>query len=94
MRPDPVPYTPLEWPRRLLVLVFGIVSVWYLSWRVGTLNAQAPVFSGLVFAAELFGFGTALLHIFMCWRLTERRAPPPRPGIGVDVFVPTVPSSP
>ena len=89
MRPDPVPYTPLEWPRRLLVLGFGLVSLWYLSWRVGTLNPQAPVFSGLVFAAEVFGFGTALLHIFMCWRLTERRAPAPRPGIGVDVFVPT-----
>jgi cellulose synthase (UDP-forming) len=89
MRHDPVPHTPLEWPRRLLVLGFGLVSVWYLGWRVGTLNPHAPVFSGLVFAAELFGFGTALLHVFMCWRLTERRAPAPRPGIGVDVFVPT-----
>ena len=37
----------------------------------------------------MFGFGTALLHIFMCWRLTERRAPPPRLGISVDVFIPT-----
>ena len=31
----------------------------------------------------------ALLHIFMCWRLTVRQAPPPRPGMTVDVFVPT-----
>ena len=89
MTREPVPYTPLEWPRRLLVVGFVVVSVWYLAWRVGTLNPQAPIFSALVYGAELFGFGTALLHIFMCWRLTERIAPPPPIGLSVDVFVPT-----
>ena len=83
------PATPLELPRRILVWVFVAVSAWYLLWRVGTLNPQAPIFSAVVYGAELFGLGTALLHIFMCWRLTERKAPPPRAGLGVDVFVPT-----
>lgn len=43
----------------------------------------------LIYGAELFGFVTALAHIFMCWRLSERHAPPPRPGISVDVYIPT-----
>src|SRR5579864_8019471 len=79
----------LEAPRCVLVYCFVGVGLWYLSWRLGTFNPHAPFFSGLIYAAEVFGFVTALMHIFMCWRLSERRAPPPRPGIRVDVFVPT-----
>ena len=84
-----VPYVPLEWPRRLLVWGFIVASVWYLGWRATTLNPEALGFSLLIYGAELFGFGTALLHIFMSWRMTERRAPKARPGITVDVFIPT-----
>ena len=80
---------PLEWPRRVLAAVFLVCGVWYLGWRVTTLNPEALGFSALIYCAEIFGFLCALLHIFMCWRLTERRAPPPRPGMTVDVFVPT-----
>jgi cellulose synthase (UDP-forming) len=79
----------LEAPRRLLVLVFVGVGLWYLHWRLGTFNPAAPVLSRLVYAAEVFGFVTALLHFFMCWRMTVRRAAPPRVARSVDVFVPT-----
>jgi len=79
----------LEAPRRVLVYGFVGVGVWYLTWRLSTFNPQAPFFSALIYAAEVFGFGTALLHTFMCWRLSERRAPTPRTGIFVDVFIPT-----
>ena len=89
MKSDSTVSVTLEWPRRLLVAGFMVASVWYLTWRIGTMNPDAPWFSAVVYGAELFGFGTALLHIFMCWRMTERHAPPPRLGIGVDVFVPT-----
>ena len=89
MNPNRLSYTPLEWPRRLLVLAFLAASVWYLHWRLGTLNPDAPIFSGLIYAAEVFGFATALLHVFMCWRLTVRSAPPVRLDVSVDVFVPT-----
>ena len=89
MTREPISYKPLEWPRRVLVAGFVLVSIWYLSWRVSTFNAQAPIFSTLVYGAEIFGFATALLHIFMCWRLTDRIAPPPPHDISVDVFVPT-----
>jgi len=81
--------TLLEAPRRALVYVFFAASLWYLWWRAGTLNRDTPIFSGVIYAAELFGFVTSLLHIFMCWRLTDRKAPPARPGIGVDVLIPT-----
>ena len=38
------PSIPLELPRRLLVWVFLAVSAWYLVWRAGTLNPEAPLF--------------------------------------------------
>lgn len=87
--PTAVSGTRLEAPRRLLVALFVAIGAWYLSWRPGTFNPDAMLFSGVVYAAELFGFATALLHVFMCWRLSERRAPAPRSGIAVDVFIPT-----
>ena len=79
----------LEWPRRLLAAAFVVCGFWYLGWRATTFNPDAPGFSALIYAAELFCFASALLHGFMCWRLTVRQAPPPRPGMTVDVFVPT-----
>lgn len=84
-----IPAQSLEWPRRVVVAGFVAVGVWYLTWRVGTLNPRAAILSGLIYAAELFGFATASLHIFMCWRLSVRRAPVPKPDVTVDVFVPT-----
>src|SRR5579863_6062956 len=87
--PAPVASSRLETPRRILTYCFVAVGLWYLGWRLGTFNPHARIFSMLIYAAELFGFITALLHIFMCWRLSERRAPPPRIGIRVDVFIPT-----
>lgn len=83
------PSTALERPRQLLVIVFVAAGLWYLTWRAGTLNPRAPILSTLIYAAELFGFATALLHVFMCWRLSDRQAPPARPDVTVDVFVPT-----
>src|SRR4030095_1230060 len=80
---------PLEWPRQLLVAQFLVFGFWYLGWRATTLNAEAPGFSALIYGAEIFGFACALLHIFMCGGLPGRGAPPPRPGMTVDVFVPT-----
>jgi cellulose synthase (UDP-forming) len=97
MRPPPPspspssspPSQPLEAPRRLLALLFFGLGGWYLLWRLGTLNPDAPWLSRTIYAAEVFGFVSALLHVFMCWRLTVREAPPPRVQRTVDVFVPT-----
>jgi cellulose synthase (UDP-forming) len=79
----------LEAPRRLLVVAFVGLGLWYLHWRLGSFNPAAPVLSRVIYAAEVFGFLTALLHFFMCWTMTVRRAAPPRVERSVDVFVPT-----
>ncbi len=85
-----VKYKSLEPYRAVLVVVFLAVSVWYLGWRLGTINPDVKVFSWLLYAAEIFGFLTTAMHLFMTWRLTERTAPPPQPGLGVDVYITTI----
>jgi cellulose synthase (UDP-forming) len=92
--PPTVPTQPLEGPRRLLAAAFVGLGAWYLIWRLGTFNPAAPILSRAIYAAEVFGFLSALLHLFMCWRLSVREAPPPIVLRSVDVFVPTYNESP
>lgn len=86
MKPE---YRSLHRARQGVVLLFLIVGLWYLNWRLGSFNAEHPVFSRLLYAAEVFGFFTAILNIFMTWRLSVRTALPPAEGLKVDVFIPT-----
>lgn len=85
----PPPMERLGLGAKILVFAYIALAVTYLSWRPTTLNPEAPVFSSLLYCAELFGFLTTLLHLFMVWRLTIRTSPPPPPGLTVDVFIPT-----
>lgn len=80
---------PLEMPRRVLVALFVALGAWYLTWRLGTFNPEAPLLSRAIYGAELFGFAIALLHVFMTWRLSVRTAPAPDRARSIDVFVPT-----
>lgn len=82
-------YESLRPAQQVLVLVFFAVALWYLSWRAGTLNPDALAFSWLIYGAELFGFGTVLLHTFMTWRLRVRQSPEAPEGLQVAVFIPT-----
>lgn len=84
-----VPAIPLARARQIVVLAFLLVGVWYLNWRLQVFNDDHPVFSVLLYSAEVFGFCTALLNVFMTWRLSERVAPEAPAGLRVDVFVPT-----
>jgi cellulose synthase (UDP-forming) len=78
-------------PARMFVMVLYVaVGLWYLYWRLGTFNHDALSFSLLLYGAEVFGFVTALLHLVMTWRITEREPPAPAPGWSVDVFIPTI----
>ncbi len=86
MKPE---HEPLELPRRIVLYTFFAVGVIYLYWRTGTFHPDHPVFSRLLYAAEVFGFFTALLNAFMTWRLTVRYSPTPASGLSVDVFIPT-----
>jgi len=76
-------------PRYAVVVVYTLVALAYVVWRAGTLNPDAPIFSALVFGAELFGIVTMFLLLLITWRLPNRRAPPPPHGLTVDVFVTT-----
>lgn len=63
----------------------------YLIWRVvETINPQAPILSWLLWGAEAF---SVLNYLLFSW-MTRRIDPPipyrpPRPGLKVDVFIPT-----
>lgn len=85
--PRQSPYVAWGVYRTVLCIAFLVVGVAYLIWRFGTLNAEYPVFSWLIYLAEIYGLVVASMHVFMVWRLTERQAPPAPPGRSVDVFV-------
>lgn len=76
--------------RTVLIALFLAAGLWYLHWRLGSFNPDALAFSVTLYAAEIFGFLTALLHLFMTWRLNDREPPPAQLGLTVDVFVPTI----
>ncbi len=76
--------------RRSLVVLSVLVSSLYLVWRAGTLNPEHMWFSLLIYGAEVYGFITSLLFYFMVWSFPERKPKPPRPGLKVDVFIPTL----
>lgn len=82
-------YEALGTARTILVVVYAVVAVWYLAWRPTTFNPQAMTFSVVLYAAELFGFIGALMHIFMVWRLTVRDPPRAPMGLEVDVAITT-----
>jgi cellulose synthase (UDP-forming) len=83
-------YARLSIPQQGLVILFIATAVWYLSWRASNFNPDAPVFSTLVYAAELFGFACALLFIFVCWSLRQPAPLPVPADARAAVFVPTI----
>jgi cellulose synthase (UDP-forming) len=83
-------YEPLRPGQQLVTGIFIICTLWYLAWRATTLNPDAYLFSCLVYGAELFGFLSVSLHLFMIWRLSSRHSPPAPVGKTVDVFIPTI----
>lgn len=82
-------FIPLAPARKFVILAFIAVGIWYLTWRLSTTNPEYPVFSWVLYGAEVFGFITALLNFFMTWRLTQRPPRTPQPGMKVAVWVPT-----
>ncbi len=80
--------------RALVVWAYLVYAPYYLFWRLGTFNPEALFFSWLIWIAEAFGYLTAVLHVFMVWRLTSPSAGPPPAGYSVDVFVTTYDESP
>lgn len=82
-------YEPQGIYRSILITLFIGVGMGYLVWRYGTLGEESPVFSWMLYLAEIYGYLTAILYIFMAFRLTIRNPPKPKSNLSVDVFVPT-----
>ena len=62
----------------------------YLLYRgLYTLNPEAPVFSTVVYLAEVHGFFALALYYHQCWALRRRRVPEPPRNLSVDVFITT-----
>ncbi len=84
------PYISLGHYRRLLVITFFMVAIWYLLWRLGSFNREAMFFSVTLYVAEVYGLIGSALHVFMVSRLTRRDPLPVIKGRSVDVFIPTI----
>ena len=76
---------------RLVSVASIIYLAYYLWWRTtATLNPDAPFFSWMLLLAEAFGVATYVLFSWMTQDISPtRKWIPPKPGLTVDVFIPT-----
>ena len=88
IRKGPAP-APLVAVRYALLLLTCITALIYFSWRTAVVNPAFPVYSWIVYAAELVGFARVLMFMLSTVRMTHREPPPAPPGLSVDVFIPT-----
>ncbi len=79
-----------RWAIRVVaVCALGIYTA-YLAYRLlYTLNPEAPVFSGLMYFAEVHGFLSLFFFFHAVWAVRGRRVVAPPPGMKVDVFITT-----
>jgi cellulose synthase (UDP-forming) len=75
--------------RYALVLLTCVTALAYLQWRILVLNPQHPVFSWIVYGAEVVGFARTLMFLLSALRLPHREVPRAPQGCTVDVFVTT-----
>jgi len=64
-------------------------TLYYLGWRLSTLNPEAMILSWLLWLAEAYGLMVFLLYAFMAWRLVYPVPPKAKRNTTVDVFIPT-----
>jgi cellulose synthase (UDP-forming) len=75
--------------RFALLLLTCIAALIYFLWRIGVVNPAFPVYSWIVYAAELVGFARVFMLLQPAVRVIHRERPPAPPGLSVDVFIPT-----
>ncbi len=80
--------------RRLLVRTVSVAALLvytgYLVYRaLYTINPAAPVFSIVVYLAEVHGFFSLVFFFHQVWALRGRRVVPPASNLKVDVFITT-----
>ncbi len=76
--------------RIALAVAYVAAAAAYFAWRVTTLDATHPVFSIILFAAELSASLGLLLRLAVTSRLSVRHAPVAQQGLAVEVLVTTV----
>jgi len=72
-----------------VTVIAAVYTLYYLIWRLSTINPDAIAFSWLLWLAEAYGLMVFVLHAFMTWRLIYPSAPKPDRKFTVDVFIPT-----
>ena len=73
-----------------LLLLACVTAAIYLHWRLGVMNPVHPIYSWIVYAAEIIGFLRALMFLLSAVKLPQFAQPAdPAPGLAVDVFIPT-----
>ena len=72
-----------------VTVVAAVYTLYYLIWRLSTLNPDAIAFSWLLWLAEAYGLLVFGMHAFMTWRLVYPTAPQAKFKYTVDVLIPT-----
>ncbi len=75
--------------RRVTAGIYVVSAAVYLIWRTTTFNPDAPVLSGLYYAADWIAVLLGMTVIFASWSYRHRTPPAAQKGLSVDVFVPT-----
>jgi len=89
-RVDAPPASTLVSARYGLLILACLTAVMYFQWRLGVMNPAYPVYSWIVFAAEIVGFARLLMFLLLSARVSHRETPPAPPAdLAVDVFVTT-----
>lgn len=73
--------------RRLISVLFVVLSLAYLGWRATIVNADSLALSLVYYAAEIIGFVLGLTVLFSSWGYRHREPAAAPPGRSVDVFV-------
>jgi cellulose synthase (UDP-forming) len=72
-----------------VTVIAAVFTLYYLIWRLSTLNPEAMAFSWLLWLAEAYGLMVFVLHASMTWRLVYPTAPLLNRNYTVAVFIPT-----
>lgn len=84
---DPAPQRVFK--RTVALAGLGVYLAYLVYRGLFTLNPGAPVFSGLVYFAEVHFFLSLAFYYHQGWALRRRNPPAAPPGLRVDVFITT-----
>ena len=75
---------------QIAIILTLCIYLYYLIYRLCyTINPHSLLLSISFYYAEVHGFIALFLFFFQIWNPTSRKAPPPPPGLLVDVYIPT-----